>query len=212
MTLPFNREMTRSIGTFVAAVAALCAVSAGPAAAEAGASPPSAGWVLEKDVPTPSYALSEPASSDLNIDALVLSCEQGPSRRGLQLRLYLSGDGPLAPMAGADHLKADPSVQLVIDDARHPAKLMFADDFVVVADSADGVLPLLSNALLDQLQGGRRLELRFDLVDGPAGQAPALNKAVVELQAGVGGKAVAELRRCGNESDQQIAQSTGRVR
>ena len=55
------------------------------------------GWELERDVETPSYAVIEPESTDLNIDSLVLSCEQGPLRRGLQLRLYPSVPGTLYP-------------------------------------------------------------------------------------------------------------------
>jgi hypothetical protein len=213
MPLPFCRAIPRPFGVFVAALAALCTLSAQPAVAEVRepAQQP-AGWVLEQDVATPSYALAEPASSEVNIDTLVLSCEQGPSRRGLQLRLYLTGDGPLAPKSGAGNLKDDPALQLVIDGVSRPVQLLFADDFVVLADSADGALPLLSNGLVDSLQAGRQLELRFDLVNAPAGQAPAFSKAVVDLQAGAGGKAVAALRRCGNESDQQVAQSAARVR
>jgi hypothetical protein len=104
----------------------------------------------------------------------VLSCEQGQDRRGLQLRLYLSGIGPLAPQ-GAENLKDDPSVEFVIDDVRHSVQLLFADDFVVVADSADGVTPLLSDTLLDALQEGQRMELRFQALplrsrkSGPSG-------------------------------------------
>jgi len=218
MRRPLNRETGRSIGVFAAVLAALCTLSAKSSVAEVGKSTPQpAGWVLEQDVATPSYALTEPLSTDLNIDTLVLSCEQGASRRGLQLRIYLSGDGPLAPHGGAENLKDTPSVQLVIDEAKHPAQLLFADDFVVVADSADGVLPLLSNTLVDSLQAGRRLELRFDLVNAipgqsSAGQTPAFSKAVVDLQAGAGGEAVAALRRCANESDQRTAQAPGRGR
>jgi len=213
MPLPLNGETGRSIGIFVAAVATLCTLSAASFAADTGDSKQlPAGWVLEKDVRAPSYALTEPLSSDVNIDTVVLSCEQGPSRRGLQMRLYLSDDGPLAPRSGAAHLKDDPKLQLVIDDVKHPMQLLFADDYVVLADAADGTLPLLSNTLVDSLQAGLHLELRFDLVDAPHGQAPAFSQAVVDLQAGAGGKAVAALRRCGNDPDQQIAQTAGRLR
>jgi hypothetical protein len=167
-----------------------------------------AGWGLETNVASPSYAVAEPASTDLNIDTVVLSCEQGPGRRGLQLRLYLSGTGPLAPKAAAAALKDDPRVELAIDGVSQTAELLFADDFVVVADTADGTMPLLSDAFLDKLQTGRRLELRFDLVQEPRGEAPSFDgSAVVDLQAGPGGRAVAAVRRCANEPTQHLAET-----
>ncbi|MPZ30797.1 MAG: hypothetical protein GEV13_07330 [Rhodospirillales bacterium] len=167
-----------------------------------------AGWDLEANVASPSYAVAEPASTDLNIDAVVLSCERGPDRRGLQLRLYLSGTGPLAPKAAAAALKDDPRVELAIDGVSQTAELLFADDFVVVADSSDGTMPLLSDSFLDKLQTGRRLELRFDLVQEPRGQAPSFDgSAVVDLQAGPGGRAVATVRRCADEPTQHLAET-----
>ncbi|HEX9327049.1 MAG TPA: hypothetical protein VF915_11060 [Reyranella sp.] len=166
-----------------------------------------AGWDLEANVRNPSYAVAEPTSTDLNIDSVVLSCEQGPDRRGLQLRLYLSGTGPLAPKAPAT-LKDDPRVELVIDGVSQTAELLFADDFVVVADTADGAMPLLSDSFLDKLQTGRRLELRFDLVQKAPGQAPSFDgSAVVDLQAGSGGRAVTVVRRCVDEPSQHLAET-----
>src|SRR5215218_9810538 len=43
------------------------------------------GWDLEKDVETPSYAVVEPSSTNINVDVVVLSCEQGLGGTGLQL-------------------------------------------------------------------------------------------------------------------------------
>lgn len=167
-----------------------------------------AGWAVEAGVRSPSYALAEPTSTDLNIDAVVLSCEQGPDRRGLQLRLYLTGEGPLAPKAASAALKDDPRVELVVDGVSQTAELLFADSFVVVADTADGTMPLLSDALVDKLQAGRRLELRFDLLQEPRGQAAAFDgSAVVDLQAGPGGRAVAMVRRCADEPTQHLAET-----
>jgi hypothetical protein len=175
---------------------------AGPAMAGA------AGWTLEADVSSPSYAVAEPTSTDLNIDTVVLSCEQGPDRRGLQLRLYLSGAGPLAPKVATAALKDDPRVELAIDGVSQTADLLFADDFVVVADMADGTMPLLSDALVEKLQAGRQLELRFDLVQEPRGQAPSFDgSAVVDLQAGSGSRAVAAVRRCADQPTQHLAET-----
>lgn len=192
--------MAHLLGGSLTLIAGLVGLT-GPAMAGA------AGWDLEANVPSPSYAVAEPTSTDLNIDAVVLSCERGPDRRGLQLRLYLSDTGPLAPK-GAAALKDDPKVELAIDGVNHAAQLLFADDFVVVADAADGAMPLLSDSFLDKLQTGRRLELRFDLVQEPRGQAPSFDgSAVVDLQAGSGGRAVAAVRRCADEPTQHLAET-----
>jgi hypothetical protein len=193
--------MAQSFGRSLTLVAGLFGV-ASPAMAGA------AGWALEAGVRSPSYALAEPASTDLNIDTVVLSCEQGPARRGLQLRLYLTGSGPLAPKTAAAALKDDPRIELAIDGVGQTAELLFADDFVVVADTADGTMPLLSDAFLDKLQAGRRLELRFDLLQEPRGEAAAFDgSAVIDLQAGPGGRAVAAVRRCADEPTQHLAET-----
>ena len=192
--------MLRSIGGFLGSFGILVCLASPSVAGTADTPSTAVGWELERDVETPSYAVTEPASTNLNIDSVVLSCEQGPSRRGLQLRLYLSGAGPLAPLGAGKDLKDDPTVDLIIDGLSHSAQLLFADDFVVVADTADGAMPLLSDALLDVLQAGRRMEMRFLLVKVTEGQAPAFDGiAVVELQAGPGGAAVAAVRRCAGE-------------
>lgn len=165
-----------------------------------------AGWGLEANVREPSYAVAEPTSTNLNIDVVVLSCEQGPDRRGLQLRLYLSGTGPLAPKVATTALKDDPRVQLVVDGVSQPAELLFADNFVVVADGADGTM--LSDAFLDKLQAGRRLELKFDLVQEPRDQAPSFDSsAVIDLQAGAGSRAVTAVRRCADGPAQHLAET-----
>ena len=188
--------MLRSIGDFLCSFGILVCLASPSVAGTADTPSTAVGWELERDVETPSYAVTEPASTNLDIDSVVLSCEQGPSRRGLQLRLYLSGAGPLAPLGSGKDLRDDPTVYLIIDGLSHSAELLFADDFVVVADSADGVMPLLSDPLLDALQAGRRMELRFQLVKVTTAQkAPFDGIAVVDLQAGSGG-AVAVVRRC----------------
>ena len=181
-------------------VGALIVGLATTVAARAAAGGTKGGWDLEKDVDQPTYAFAEPSSSDLNIDTVVLSCEQGAERNGLQLRLYLTGTGPLMPAAAgqsAGTSKAEPRFEIAIDGVRHEARLLFADSFIVVADTEDGATPLLSDRLIRALQRGRKLELSFDLVQEQAGQAAAFDgRATVELQAGRGGAAVTALRRC----------------
>ncbi len=189
--------MLRSIGGFLGSFGIIICLGSPSVAGTADKGSTTIGWELERDVELPSYAVTEPASTNLNIDSVVLSCEQGPSRRGLQLRLYLSGTGPLAPLGADKVLRDDPTVDLVIDGLSHSAQLLFADDFVVVADVADGAMPLLSEALLHDLQLGQRMELQFQLVKATHGQRSAFDGfAVVDLQAGPGGAAVAVVRRC----------------
>lgn len=201
--------MLRSIGDFLGSFGILICLAGQPVAGTADTRSTTVGWELERDVETPSYAVTEPASTNLNIDSIVLSCEQGPSRRGLQLRLYLLGDGSLTPLGAGKDFKDDPTIDLIIDGLSHSAQLLFADDFVVVADFADGAMPLLSDALLDVLQAGRRMELRFQLVKMDHGQAPPFDGiAVVDLQAGPGGAAVAAVRRCAGEVSEKLANSS----
>jgi hypothetical protein len=189
--------MFRSIGGFSGSFAILICLACQSVAGTTDTRSPAVGWELERDVETPSYAVTQPASTNLDIDSVVLSCEQGPSRRGLQLRLYFSEDGPLVPLGGGKDLKDDHTVNLIVDGSSHFAELLFADVFVVVADTADGPMPLLSDALLDVLQAGRWMELRFQLVKAARGQAPGFDGiAVVDLQAGRGGAAVAAVRLC----------------
>jgi hypothetical protein len=127
--------MFRSIGGFSGFFAILICLACQSVAGTSDTRSPAVGWELERDVENPSYAVTQPASTDLTIDSVVLSCEQGPSRRGLQL--------------------------------------------------------------LDVLQAGRWMELRFQLVKAARGQAPAFDGiAVVDLQAGRGDAAVAAVRRC----------------
>lgn len=193
---------SRSVFEFLGGLLVVLAL-AGPV----GAGVPVGGWELEKDVDMPTYAFAEPSRADVNIDTVVLSCEQGPERHGLQLRIYLSGPGPLAALS-AGMPKDDPRVEVAIDGVSHEARLLFADDFIIVADSADGDMPLLSDGLVRALQRGRQLELRFDLLQEQTGQTPAFDgTAVVELQAGRGGPAVATLKRCAGDRGQHLAET-----
>lgn len=192
---------------FLGLLAALSALAFQPGLALAGDGAVAAlGWQPEQGVAAPSYALATPTTSNLNIDSIVLSCEQEPGARGVQLRLYLSGDGPLAPV-GADlaTLRVDPEVMLTVDGVDHDAELLFADDSVLVANGADGRLPVLSDELLSALEKGRQLELKFDLIDSPEGQLAFSGRATLDLQAGAGGATVAALRACAGAAKVPLA-------
>ena len=75
----------------------------------------------------------------------------GPKPARTSTQACLLGTGPLAPLGADKDLSIDPTVDVIIDGLSHSADLLFADDFVVVANSADGVMPLLSDPL--QLTG-----------------------------------------------------------
>jgi len=156
------------------------------------------GWELERGVAYPSYAIVDPASTNMNIDAIVLSCVQGAHHTGLQLQILLSTASPLRPHGSTDEeLKPDPAASIVVDGRLFPVRIFFGDDYVVLADQMDGQVPLLSLHLLNALQSGQILFLHFDVLTEPEGMLPALDgQAVVDLQAGMGGRAVAAVRRC----------------
>jgi hypothetical protein len=175
------------------AIAAACLVL-GSAAAAAGDSR-IRGWISEPGVDPPSYAVTEPTAGNLNVDTVLLLCTELGRQRSLELDLYLTDDGPLLPQGAAPRdLKDDPRVEIAIDGGTFPARLMFADDYVVVADSQIGQLPSLSNRLLDAMERGERMTLRFDLLAEPTGPARFDSEIVVDLVAGR--SAIAGVRRC----------------
>jgi len=176
------------------AALALSAVLAGTSVTAATAG----GWRLEEGVSAPSYAVAEPASSNLNIDVVALVCEEAGTDRGLQLQVYLSTPGPLLPVGAAPHrLKAAARAEIAIDGRVFPADVLFAGDHVVLADARRQQAPVLSERLLDAMQAGRSMMLRFDLLGERPGAPEAFDgEAEIDLGAGRGGKAVAAVRRC----------------
>jgi hypothetical protein len=172
----------------------LVLASLGASAAQAQSSKPTA-WKLEQGTAMPSYAAVEP-TTNLNIDMVVLACEQAQKGRVLQLQLYLSDDGPLRPigLSPAD-LKDEPRARISIDAAEFPVALLFAGDHVVLADGMDGRFPRLSNRLLDALETGQSMILRFDLAAKQAGH-PSDSKAMVDLRADGAREAIAAMRLC----------------
>ncbi|WIM11927.1 hypothetical protein [Enhydrobacter sp.] len=163
-----------------------------------GTAPVSRGWEVERNVEEPSYARIEPTESNLNIDALVLTCALTRDATILQLELYLSTEGPLMPEGvDASQLRPDPRAMVVIDGRSHPTTMFFADDHVVVADSVTDRMPSLSRALVDAIQDGKNMVLRFDLAQKAPGQPSGFDGlARFDLQASEGGAAIAAVRRC----------------
>jgi hypothetical protein len=156
------------------------------------------GWELEQGVTPPSYAVIDPVSTNLNIDSVVLACEEAGDAKVLQLQLYLSTEGPLSPKGvEARLLKDDPRAEIAIDGRVFPVGILFADDYAVLADDAAEMFPALSAPLLDAMQTGSIMILRFDLLAEPAGQPAAFDgEAVIALQTGAGGSAVSTMRQC----------------
>ena len=163
-----------------------------------GAVPALADWKLERDVDPPGYAVVEPESSNLNIDSLVLACEETGGSRVLQLQIYLSTEGPLSPNgAPPQRLKDDPRAEIAIDGHVFPVGLLFADNYAVLADDIEHMFPRLSESLLDAMVTGRIMVLRFDLLAERPGQPAAFDgEAVVALRDGEGSAAVSAVRRC----------------
>lgn len=156
------------------------------------------GWQLEQGVDNPSYAWIEPTRTNLNIDTVVLVCEGTNDNRVLQLQLYLAGEGPLRPKgAGRKQLKAEPRAEILIDGRRFGADILFADEYAVLADGQQGLFPTLSDAVLDAMQTGKTMVLRFDLIAERPGRAATFDsEAVIDLQSGIGATAISTVRRC----------------
>jgi hypothetical protein len=165
------------------------------------------GWEIEQGVEPSSYAVINPVSTNLNIDSVVLACEEAEDRKVLQLQIYLSTEDPLAPKGVESQLRKDnPRAEIAIDGRVFPVGILFADDYALLADDTAKMFPLLSEPLLDAMQTGRTMVLRFDLLAERAGQSANFDgEAVIALQAGAGGAAVSAVRRCTDRTTRRSA-------
>jgi prepilin-type processing-associated H-X9-DG protein len=153
-------------------------------------------WRTEPGVSPPSYAVTEPTESDLNVDTIALVCGETAYGRTLEIDLYLVGSGPLLPN-GADPrwLKERPSVEIAVDGRRFRANILFADGYVVVANAFDHRWPTLTASLQDAMQNGRSMVIRFDLLEeGGDGTSRFDSQLVIDLQAGQ--PSIAAVRQC----------------
>lgn len=161
-----------------------------------------AGWTLEPGTAEPSYATIEPASTDMNIDTVVVVCEAGDQGRLLQLQLYLTEEGLLAPVnAQAARTKDDPKAELSIDGETFPVALLFSESYAVLADDQDGPFAKLSDRLLSAMQTGRTMTLRFDLLADRPPDRSFDGEAVVDLQRPHKAEAIAAMRHCASRTD-----------
>ncbi len=200
---------TRSLSTLGRsglAALALSAVLAGTSLATT-----AGGWHLEEGVSAPSYAFAEPASSNLHIDVVALVCEEAGTERGLQLQLYLSTPGPLLPNGKSpQQLKDTARAEIAIDGQAFPIDILFAGDRVVLADSQHQQAPVLSKPLIEAMQAGQTMLLRFDLVSEQSGTPAAFDgEATVDLRAGAGSQAVIAVRRCAEPASDHLASTGG---
>jgi hypothetical protein len=155
-------------------------------------------WQIEQGVEVPSYAVAEPAATDLNIDTVVLACEQAGKSRVLQLQLYLSDDGRMRPLRGSPaELRDDPRANISIDGQQYPVTLMFADDHALLVDSVTGVLPRLSDRLVEAMQKGRTMTLQFELLAPRSGRPAGFDStATLDLVTAGASEAIAVVKRC----------------
>jgi hypothetical protein len=161
------------------------------------------GWIIEQGTDHPSYAAVAPAVANVNIDTVVLACEEAWGTRILQLQLYLTGDGPLQPTyPQLRPLKAAPQAVIAVDGRAYPVALLFAEDYAVLADFQEGHFPALSGQLVAAMQTGSQMAFHFDLLEEWPGQPPSFDsEAVVDLQAPGGREAIAAMRRCADPPD-----------
>ena len=167
------------------------------------------GWAIEQKTDQPSYAAVEPLATNLNIDSVVLACEEAWGEKVLQLQLYLTDDGPMRPKYPTRQpFKNDPRAAISIDRLSFPMAVLFADDYAVLADAQVGAFPSLSEALLEAMQAGSRMTLHFDLLEERTGQSAAFDgEAVVDLEAPGGRQAVAAMRRCASPAAELQAET-----
>lgn len=156
------------------------------------------GWALVRQDESPRiYAITKSMRTNLNLAAVVLACEQIERRNSVQLQLYPSNQEPILPAgASPEDMKEEPRAELAIDDRSYPVQVAFGGDYALVMDVVDGDLPVLSTRLLEALEAGKNLRLRFDLVREAKGQPASFDGDVeIDLQAGEGTSALATVRR-----------------
>jgi len=155
-------------------------------------------WQIEQGVDAPSYAAIEPMATDVNIDTVVLGCEQTGRGTVLQLQLYLSDAGRLAPIGVlASDLADEPRAGISIDGRDYSMTVMFAEDHVVLADELDGGLPGLSARLIDAMRAGETMVLRFKLLASRRDSSAGFDSgATVDLEEAGARQALDALRHC----------------
>jgi hypothetical protein len=165
---------------------------AGPGLARVGS-----GWELQETPEQPAFAAAIPVGTNLNIDSVVLACEQADDGDVLQLQLYPAGSDASIRAIGPPEWSYGRRAEIRIDEKVFPASVLFADDYVVLANQSRGRFPMLSEPLLDAMAAGRTMFLRVSVdIETISGNPGVDGYATVDLRAGQGSTALAALRRC----------------
>ena len=141
-----------------------------------------------------------PSSTNLNVDIVVLACEEFQSHRVLQLQLYLSSEAPLSPNDVAPgQLTANQRAEIVIDGRIFSAGIFFTEDHAVLADENDGPIVGLSEHLLDALESGRNMVIHVEFTVNPTEhRGEIVGEVTADLRSGAA--AVAAVRRCASKA------------
>lgn len=176
-----------------------------PQAADREANSPE--WTIEQGTNHPSYAAVAPTTTNVNVATVVLACEETLGAQVLQLQLHLTDDGPLEPTyPQLRPLRTAPRAGISIDRRFYPVVLLFADRYVVLADTHQGPFPALSERLVTAMQKGKQMTLHFGLLEEWPEQPSSFDsEAVVDLQAPGGRDAIAAMRRCADPPDYAYA-------
>jgi hypothetical protein len=157
------------------------------------------GWQLQGTPGQSGFATAAPSSTNLNIENVVLACERADDGGVLQLQLYPAGADASIRAVGPPVWTYGQRAEIKIDDKVFPANVLFADDYVVLANQTRGRFPMLSEPLLDAMAKGRTMTVRVsvDLEAISTGRGGD-GLATVDLRAGQGSTAIAALQRCAN--------------
>jgi hypothetical protein len=157
----------------------------------------SSGWELQDTAGQPAFAAAIPSETNLNIEAVVLACERSDDGDVLQLQLHPAASDASTRAIGPPVWSLGQRAEIRIDERSFPASVLFADDYVVLANETRGRFPMLSEPLLDAMAAGRTMVLRVPPdIETISGNRSSDGYATVDLRAGQGGTAVATLRRC----------------
>jgi hypothetical protein len=155
------------------------------------------GWELQQTSGQPAFATAVPSNTNLNVENVVLACERADNGGVLQLQLHPTGSDASIRAIGPAVFTYGRRAEIKIDDKVFPANVLFADDYVVLANDTLGRFPALSEPLIDAMANGRTMALRLSVdVETISRERGADGYATVDLRAGQGGGAVAALRRC----------------
>jgi hypothetical protein len=155
------------------------------------------GWELQETAGQPAFATAIPFETNLNIETVVLACERADDGDVLQLQLYPTESDVSIRAIGPPVWSYGQRAEIRIDETSFPTSVLFADNYVVLANETRGRFPILSEPLLDAMATGRTMFLRVSAdMETISVDRRVDGYATVDLRAGQGSRAVAALRRC----------------